>query len=189
MSRKFQQAGIVLIITALLFSCSDKKETPESIAAKWCELNGQVSKATGEAEKTKAVSARKEFEKSMESKYEKDTAMMQAIFRAAEACEAASEGRNNQTAASPVDSDPDLASILPMAYANAASVAKAFCTLVDQSVQAAQNNDAGLNKIVSVKVIFEKNMTESFQNDPERRDSIFKLIEPCVAKEMRLRSK
>jgi hypothetical protein len=76
-----------------------------------------------------------------------------------------------------------------MAYADATSAAKAFCSLVDQSIQAAQNNDAGLSRIVSAKVIFEKNMNESFQNNSERRDSIFKLIEPCIAKEMQLRSK
>lgn len=174
-------------MTVLLFSCSDKKETPESIAAKWCELNGQVFKATGEAEKAKALSARKEFETSMETKYKKDTVMMEAIFRAVEACERASEGKTNTASAGTNAADAE--SLLPMAYADAATVARAFCSLVDQSVQAAQSGDASLTKIVSAKVIFEKNMSESFENNAERRDSIFKLIEPCVAKEMQLRSK
>lgn len=187
MNRKFKHAGIVLTIATVLFACSAKKETAESIATKWCELNGQVSKATGDAEKAKALTTRTEFEKSMEEKYRKDTAMMEAIFRAVEACEAASEGKTDKVSSSTVDSDVE--SLLPMAYADAASAAKAFCSLVDQSIQAAQNSDAGLNKIVSAKVIFEKNMNESFQNNSERRDSIFKLIEPCVAKEVQLRSK
>lgn len=186
MNKKFHRAGIVLAISVLLFSCSDKKETPESIAARWCELNGQITKAAGDAEKAKARAARTEFEKSMEEKYKKDTAMMEAIFRAAEACEAASEGKADKTS---VSADPDVESLFPLAYADAASAAKAFCSLVDQSIQAAQNNDAGLSRIMSAKVIFEKNMNESFQNNSERRDSIFKLIEPCVAKEMQLRSK
>jgi len=186
MNRKIKHTGIVLLITALLFSCSDKKETPETIAARWCELNGKVSKAAGDAEKAKARAARAEFEKSMEEKYKKDTAMMEAIFRAVEACEAASEGKADKTS---VSADPDAESLLPMAYADATSAAKAFCSLVGQSIQAAQNNDAGLSRIVSTKVIFEKNMNESFQNNSERRDSIFKLIEPCIAKEMQLRSK
>lgn len=187
MSKKNHRAGIVLAITVLLFSCSDKKETPESIAAKWCELNTQVTKAAGEAEKAKAKSARKEFETSMETKYSKDTAMMEAIFRAVEACESASEGKT-EPRSSDMDTQ-DAESLLPMAYADAASVAKAFCSLVDQSVQAAQKGDASLHKIVSAKVIFEKNMSQSFENNAERRDSILKLIEPCVAKEMQLRSK
>ncbi|MFT3677588.1 MAG: hypothetical protein QM781_16985 [Chitinophagaceae bacterium] len=187
MKKRFQHAGIVLIVTVLLFSCSDKKETADSIAAKWCELNGQVTKATGEAEKGKAMTARTEFEKSMEEKYKKDTAMMEAIFRAVEACEAASEGKTDKASAGTADSDVE--SLLPMAYADATSAAKAFCSLVDQSIAAVQHNDAGLNKIVSAKVIFEKNMNESFQNNSERRDSIFKLIEPCVAKEVQLRAK
>ena len=123
----------------------------------------------------------------METKYSKDTAMMEAIFRAVEACESASEGKT-ETRSSDTDTQ-DAEALLPMAYADAASVAKAFCSLVDQSVQAAQNGDASLQKIVSAKVIFEKNMSQSFENNAERRDSIFKLIEPCVAKEMQLRSK
>ncbi|MBL7758527.1 MAG: hypothetical protein JNL59_14065 [Chitinophagaceae bacterium] len=187
MNKKNHCTGVVLAITVMLFSCSDKKETPESIAAKWCELNAQVTKATADTEKTKAISARKEFETSMETKYRKDTAMMEAIFRAVEACEGTSERKTE-----PPSSDtntPDAEALLPMAYADAASVAKAFCSLVDQSVQAAQNGDASLHKIVSAKVIFEKNMSQSFENNAERRDSIFKLIEPCVAKEMQLRSK
>jgi len=187
MSRNFQKTGLVLILTALLFSCGDKKETPGSIAARWCELNAQVTKAAEGAEKTKALTARKEFETSMETKYKEDTAMMQAIFQAVEACEAASEGRNDKAAADA--GITDVASLLPLAGADAVAAANAYCSLIDQSIRAAQTNDAGLNQIVSAKVIFEKNMNESYQNNPERRDSIFKLIEPCVAREVQLRSK
>lgn len=177
---------MALVISAMLFSCGDKKETPESIAASWCELNGRVSKAADSPEKEKALNARKEFEQSMEAKYKEDTAMMRAIFRAVEACEAASEGKTGKLSAG--TDVPDMESLLPLAGADAASTAKAYCSLVDQSILAARNNDAALNKIVSAKVIFERNMNESYQNDPERRDSIFKLIEPCVAKEVKLRS-
>ncbi len=187
MSKNFQKSVLTLILTVLLFSCGDKKETPASIAAKWCELNAQVTKAAEEVEKTKALTVRKEFESRMETKYKEDTAMMQAIFQAVETCETTSEGKADKSSASTVDSD--IESLLPMAYADAASVAKAFCSFVDQSIQAAQNNDVVLNKIVSAKVIFENNMNESYQNNPERRDSVFKLIEPCVAKEVQFRSR
>jgi len=187
MNRNFQNTGIALVITALLFSCGNKKETPESIAARWCELNAKASKAPNGPEKEKAVSERTEFEKSMETKYKNDTATMQAIFRAVEACEAASEGRNEKLSAG--TGTPDAESLLPLANADAVSAAEAYCSLVDQSILATQNGGAGLNKIVSAKVIFEKNMDESYRNNPERRDSIFKLIEPCMAREVKLRSK
>lgn len=187
MSRNFQNTGIALVITALSFSCGNKTEIPESIAAKWCELNMKTYKATDGPEKEKALSARSEFEKSMEAKYKSDTAMMQAIFRAVEACETASEGKTEKLSAG--TGTPDAESLLPMANADAASAAEAYCSLVDQSILASQNGDAGLNKIVSAKVIFEKNMDESYRNNPGRKDSIFKLIEPCVAREVKFRSK
>jgi hypothetical protein len=39
---------------AMLISCSSKADTPESIAEKWCDLNGKVYRAAEGAEKDAA---------------------------------------------------------------------------------------------------------------------------------------
>lgn len=187
MNKYFQCTTMLIALAAVLFSCSNKKETPESIAAQWCELNSKVFKSEGE-EKAKAQEARTAFEKNMEAKYNADTAMMKAIFKAVEACENASEGRaSNSTPEANADPGPE--AMLPLAYAPATATADAYCSLIDKSIESTKNSsDAELKKAVAAKLIFEKNMEESYKDDPERRDSIFKLIEPCVAKEMKFRS-
>jgi len=76
-----------------LLACGGGKETPASIAAKWCELNGKVHKATSDAEKAKAKDAIDAFEKTMDAKYEKDEAFMKQVKAEVEKCEDASEGR------------------------------------------------------------------------------------------------
>jgi hypothetical protein len=78
---------------AILSSCSSKAETPESIAEKWCDLNGKVYRAAEGAEKDAAKEARKKFETDMEEKYKSDTAFMMKVGKAVEACEAKSEGK------------------------------------------------------------------------------------------------
>ncbi|MCD2424118.1 hypothetical protein LQ567_15165 [Niabella pedocola] len=185
MSNRYQNPGILLVIAVLLFSCADKKQTPESIAAQWCTLNGQVAVASEGAERDKALEARKSFEKRIEAKYRGDSVMMHAIFKAVEACEDASEGRKDKAV-----TDDDPSSLLPAAYSNATAAAEAYCTLINQSIAAAKNsNDAGLNKITAAKVLFEKNMEESYKDNAERRDSIFALVKPCMEKEVAFRSR
>jgi hypothetical protein len=78
---------------AILSSCASKAETPESIAEKWCDLNGKVYRAAEGAEKDAAKEARKKFENEMEEKYKKDTAFMEKVGKAVEACEGKSEGK------------------------------------------------------------------------------------------------
>jgi hypothetical protein len=68
-------------------------ETPESIAAKWCELNGKAHNATTPEDEDAAKDERKAFEKEMEDKYKDNKEMMDKIEEAVEACEDASEGR------------------------------------------------------------------------------------------------
>lgn len=68
-------------------------ETPESIGAKWCELNGKVHAAANPEEKSAAKDAIEAYEEEMETKYKDDKEMMDKIEAAAEACEASSEGR------------------------------------------------------------------------------------------------
>ena len=81
-----------LIVTTLAFlaACG---ETPESIGAQWCELNGKVHTASTPEEKSAAKEAREAFEEEMEKKYKDDKEMMDKIEAAAEACEDSSEGR------------------------------------------------------------------------------------------------
>lgn len=180
--------AMLTVAAAILISCNNKKETPETIAAKWCALNSDVSKtAEGEAQQ-KARQARSDFENAMETKYKEDTAMMHAILKAVETCESASEERNDR-AVTAADA-ADLEAVLPLAYGNAKDAADVYCSLIDRSISAAQNSsDAELNKIMSTKMIFEKNMDESYKDDPDRRDSIFKLIQPCMAKDVKFRSR
>jgi hypothetical protein len=71
----------------------EQAETPESIAAKWCELNGKAYMAATPEDKEAAKSERTAYEKLIESKYMVDTLMMEKIEAAVEACEDASEGR------------------------------------------------------------------------------------------------
>ncbi len=77
----------------ILSSCGDSKETPESIAQQWCDLNGKVYKAADGPDKEKAKEERKKYENSMEEKYGKDADMKEKIKKAVEACEDKSEGR------------------------------------------------------------------------------------------------
>ncbi|MEO6540763.1 MAG: hypothetical protein ABIN74_07230 [Ferruginibacter sp.] len=78
---------------AMLISCNSKADTPESIAEKWCDLNGKVYRAADGAEKDAAKEARKKYEKEMEEKYKSDTAFMRKVGVAVEACEGKSEGK------------------------------------------------------------------------------------------------
>ena len=77
----------------MLISCGSKADTPESIAEKWCDLNGKEFRAAEGAEKDAAREARKKFENDMEEKYKTDTAFMKKVGRAVEACEGKSEGK------------------------------------------------------------------------------------------------
>jgi uncharacterized protein YjbJ (UPF0337 family) len=80
----------LFILSIALISCSGKKETPASIAQKWCEMNGKAHKAEGAA-KEAAEKALGEYEKKIESKH--DEAFMKQVGAEVEKCEDASEGR------------------------------------------------------------------------------------------------
>ena len=60
----------LFMLTISLISCSGKKETPASIAQKWCDLNGKAHKAEGAA-KEAAEKALDDYEKKIESKQKK----------------------------------------------------------------------------------------------------------------------
>lgn len=84
---------ISFLIIGFLVSCSSKKETPVSVAQKWCELNAKAYKADESAKET-AEMARDKFEKEIETKYNNDKAFMDELEKEIEKCENASEGRD-----------------------------------------------------------------------------------------------
>jgi hypothetical protein len=83
---------IILFSSLLLFSCG-KKESAQSIAQKWCDLNAKVHNAKDETEKEAAKMEREKYEDKMEAKYKDDKNFMKEIERETEKCEAASEGK------------------------------------------------------------------------------------------------
>lgn len=93
MKRTFLLATFSLVLFAACNNSSAEKETPRSVAQKWCDLNGKAFRAEEGPEKEKAVAARKEFEKEMETKYKSDKSFMDEIEKEVEKCEDASEGR------------------------------------------------------------------------------------------------
>jgi hypothetical protein len=85
--------AICLIVLLTACNSSAEKETAQSIAQKWCDLNGKAYRAEEGPEKEKAVAARKEFEKEMDQKYKNDKTFMDEVEKEVEKCEDASEGR------------------------------------------------------------------------------------------------
>ena len=92
MKKKLSISVVILLCIAVL-SCGSKKETPTSIAQKWCDLNAKEYKATDGEAKDAAKTARKKFEKDMQAKYKNDESFMKEIGKEVEKCEDASEGR------------------------------------------------------------------------------------------------
>lgn len=82
----------IATITFCLVSCGSK-ETPATVAQKWCDLNAKVYKAADGPEKEAAKAAREKFEKTMEEKYKSDDAFMKEVGKEVEKCEDASEGK------------------------------------------------------------------------------------------------
>lgn len=90
--RKFTfSLPVIIILCVSLLSCSESKDTPSSIAQKWCDLNGKVYKAAEGAEKEAAGASLNQFENEMEARYKDDHAFMKQIETEVEKCESASE--------------------------------------------------------------------------------------------------
>jgi len=175
---------IIAIATATLMlftSCNNSSHDAQAVIDKYCELNTKEHNAPIGAERESAAAEKKAYEKEVDDKYFKDYKTYQLIMNGMKKCDEAFTG---DTPASESNSDKGV----PPANGDAVSVANNYCSLVDKSIAAAQNgNDAELKEIIAIKVIFESNMDESFKDNPARRDSIFKLIEPCMKKEITAR--
>jgi hypothetical protein len=93
MTKNLTQFAVALICL-VFFSCSNKGGTSAvDIARKWCDLNGKVARAADGPDKEAAKAARKEYEREMDAKYAKDSAMTRQIGDEVEKCENASEGK------------------------------------------------------------------------------------------------
>ncbi|HMU46438.1 MAG TPA: hypothetical protein PKC72_08730 [Chitinophagaceae bacterium] len=89
-----QLLSILFITTTTLFLAGcGSKETPATVAQKWCDLNAKVYKAADGPEKEAAKATREKFEKTMEEKYKNDDAFMKEVGKEVEKCEDSSEGR------------------------------------------------------------------------------------------------
>jgi hypothetical protein len=82
----------VAIFTAVYFiSCSGDKDSPESVAKKWCELNEKVKNATDDEAREKAREERENYEQDIEKKYpqddEKNKEFWDKVMQETEKCE------------------------------------------------------------------------------------------------------
>lgn len=84
----------IIPVAILLASCGSK-ETPESVAKQWCDLNKKVHEAADETAKDAAKAEREKYEEEMENKYKSDEAFMQKVEEEAEKCEGESEGNHD----------------------------------------------------------------------------------------------
>lgn len=173
------------ILAVLLSSCGGRTDDPQAIIDKYCALSSKVYNAPAGAAKEAAAAEKRAYEKQVDEKYSKDTKTYQRILEGMKKCD-------EMQASTPVlDSsidEEDLLAMLPLAGGDAATVAKAYCNLAEKSMAVAKNGtDADLKKVMAAKMMFEHNMEESYKNNEARRDSIFKLIMPCIEKEAAFR--
>jgi hypothetical protein len=90
---KHRSLSLLIALCIGVTACNNSKETPESIARKWCELNSNVAKAATPQDKEIAKTKRTEYERSIEEKYKGDEEMKKKVEAEVNKCEAASEGR------------------------------------------------------------------------------------------------
>lgn len=64
--------SLTVVSALFLASCGAEKETPETVAKKWCELNQKVKNASDEEAREKAREEREKYEEEIENKYPQD---------------------------------------------------------------------------------------------------------------------
>ena len=79
---------LIPVILALVigFASCDNKETPQSVADKWCEMTKKIKEAEGD-EKDKLEEERQAYEESIETKYKDDEDFMNKVEELADKCE------------------------------------------------------------------------------------------------------
>ncbi|MGJ7031114.1 hypothetical protein [Niabella hirudinis] len=186
-----KKKSLCLPVTALLLmaSCGPNMHDAEAVIDKYCALNAKEHNAPAGPEKDAAAAEKKAYVKEVDDQYFKDSKTYTLMMDGMKKCDEALSNSTQTVATTNVTAtEDDLLAMLPLAYSDAATVAKTYCTLTDQSIAAAKNGtDAYLKSIVAAKTMFEQNMEDSYKNNTERRDSIFSLIKPCMEKEVRFR--
>jgi hypothetical protein len=176
--------AIATTMLILLTSCGNNTNDAQAVIEKYCELNTKEHNAPAGAEKEAAAAKKKAYEKEVDDKYFKNYKTYQLILNGMKKCDEAQAA----VPASGSDTNDELLAMISLANSDAATAANAYCNLVDKSAAAAQNGtEAELKKIVAIKVIFEKALDESYKVNPQRRDSVYTLIEPCLNKEVKFR--
>lgn len=75
--------------------------------------------------------------------------------------------------------------ILNLAFSDAQTVAAQYCQMIEELIEAAKfKSDEELVNIVTTKSMYEKNLDLTYKDNPERLDSVFSFIEPCLKKEI-----
>lgn len=176
---------LTFALLSLCISCSDKTKEAQLAIDKYCELNMKEHNASQGAERDAATAEKKAFVKEVDDKYFNDTKTYQYILAGMQKCDEKFP-ENDQ---SNMSSDMNSTTEIPSAYGDAVTVAKNYCNLIDRLIALSQNGtDAELKETIATRVIFEKNLDESFKDNPQRRDSILELIKPCLQKEMEFKT-
>ena len=79
--------SVTIATSMLIASCGGGKDSPESIAEEWCDLDKAVSQATSDDEKQAAEGKRDAYEEKIKDKHGDDDAFMEQIGALVEACE------------------------------------------------------------------------------------------------------
>lgn len=178
--------AIAATMLTLFASCSAITADAQKTIDKYCELNSKEHNAAGGSEKEATSAEKKAYEKEVDDKYFKDNKTYQIILDGMKKCdEAFAVDAQAASPAGGIATEDELLAMLSLAYKDAATSANTYCTLTDQSIAAAKTEtDTELKRIVSAKMMFEHKMEDSYKNNTERRDSILKLIEPCLKTEV-----
>jgi len=184
MKKLYRNSGAVVLLT-LVASCSNSSNDVQKVIDKYCDLNSIEHNASSDAEKAAAAAEKKAFEKEVDDKYFKYYKPYMQMLDGMKKCnemfpenlESQSSGNNTNAAPSSADG-------------SVFSVANYYCSLLDKIIEAAQNgSDSELKEAMATRVMFEHKMEESFKDNPQRRDSIFELIKPCMQREIEFKAK
>ena len=86
--KKLITISAITIFCLAFTACNNNKESVESIAKKWCDLNAKVRNAeSGSEEKEKAKEAREKYENEIEAKYKSDKEFYDKISEETKKCD------------------------------------------------------------------------------------------------------
>jgi hypothetical protein len=184
MRKYVNHAMALLIMVGLLLVSCGKKETPESIAAQWCELNLKEYTATTDQEKESALAAKQAFEKEVDDKYFTETEFYTSILNQMKDCEA--EIQNNEESISlseNIDAEtadkPDSAKYYDQFNMKAASELNEYCPIMVDKETRLDNAMALPGNIIQYHytlVNMEKAKTDISQLDDKLSPTIINIV-------------